>query len=348
MASCRVRLEPSGTVFEAGEGEAVLNAALRHGVPLRYGCRHGNCSSCKYLVSDGDVDLGNASPYSLSEREREEGWALLCCARACSDLVIQVPEDPTDRLRPVLRPADFAATVSANERITRALYRLRLRLDRPLAFYPGQFLEVEVSGRSGEWRSYSIASPPSRCEEVDLVILKIPGGAFSGSLDQLSRGNPLRVRGPYGVSYLREGDQPILLVGGGSGIAPLLSILEAAAEDRDPRAITFYYGARTVADLPLQEEIANLQRRVPNLRYRPALSEPTADCRWEGPVGMIAQVIQRALADASPFDAYICGPPPMCDTVSLILAAKGLQEGHAFLDRFYSAVDSAATTARRS
>jgi propane monooxygenase reductase subunit len=342
VATCRVRLEPSGTVFQASEGEAVLNAALRQGVPLRYGCRHGNCSSCKYLVSDGEVDLGNASPYSLSEREREEGWALLCCARACSDLVIQVPEDPTDRLRPVVRPADFTATVSANARITRALHRLRLHLDRPLAFYPGQFLEVEVPGRSGEWRSYSIASAPSRCEEVDLVILEIPGGAFSGSLERLSPGTPLRARGPYGVSYLREGDEPILLVGGGSGIAPLMSILEAMAEDRDPRAITFYYGARTAADLPLREEIASLETRVQNLRYRPALSQPTADCHWEGPVGMIAQVIQHELGDASPFDAYICGPPPMCDTVSLILAAKGLQEGHAFLDRFYSAVAPAA------
>jgi NAD(P)H-flavin reductase len=119
-----------------------------------------------------------------------------------------------------------------------------------------------------------------------------------------------------------------------------MSMLEAAAENRDPRAITFYYGARAVADLPLQDEIAALQRRVRNLRYRPALSEPTAKCLWEGPVGMIAQIIQRDIADASPFDAYICGPPAMCDTVERILAAKGLQEGHAFLDRFYSAVDS--------
>ncbi|MBI2964569.1 MAG: 2Fe-2S iron-sulfur cluster binding domain-containing protein [Deltaproteobacteria bacterium] len=348
MAGRRIRLEPNGTVFEAAESEAVLNAALRQGVPLRYGCRHGNCSSCKYLVSDGDVDLGNASPYSLSEREREEGWALLCCARALSDLVIQVPEDPTDRLRPVLRPADFAATVAANDRVTRALHRLRLRLDRPLAFYPGQFLEVEVPGRPGEWRSYSIASSPSRSAEVDLVILKVPGGAFSASLERLGGGAALRVRGPYGTSYLREGDRPILLVGGGSGIAPLLSILEFAAEAGDRRAITFFYGARTAADLPLQEEIAELQRRLPHLRYRPALSEPTADCRWAGAVGLIAQVIQRELADASPFDAYVCGPPPMCDTVSLILAAKGLPDGRAFLDRFYSAVESPGSSEPRA
>src|SRR4051812_1593489 len=100
----RVRLTPRGTVFDAREGEALLNAALRQGIPLRYGCRPGNCSSCKYLVTEGEVDLGNASPYSLSEREREDGWALLCCPRALSDLEIEVPEEPTERLREVIRP----------------------------------------------------------------------------------------------------------------------------------------------------------------------------------------------------------------------------------------------------
>jgi NAD(P)H-flavin reductase/ferredoxin len=340
MSSCRVRLEPSGTSFEVAPDEALLNAALRQGIPLRYGCRHGNCSSCKYLVTEGEVDFGRASPYSLSEREREEGWALLCCARALSDLVIQVQDDPADRLRPVVPPAEFAATVSANDRVTRSLHRLSLRLDRPFVFYPGQFLEVEVPGQAGEWRSYSMASSPSRGDQVDLVILRIPGGMFSSRLDDLRPGSPLRVRGPYGTSYLRDGEEPILLVAGGSGIAPMMSILEFAAEQSDPRPITFFYGARTAADLPFRDEIVELQRRSRELRFRPALSEPTPDCRWEGPVGMIAQVIQRDLADASPYDAYICGPPPMCDTVSVILAAKGLPEGHAFLDRFFSAVET--------
>ncbi len=258
MPTCRIRLEPSGTSFEAAPDEALLNAALRQGIPLRYGCRHGNCSSCKYFVTEGDVDVGKASPYSLSEREREEGWALLCCARALSDLVIRVDEDAGDRLRPVIRPAEFDATVSANEQVTRSLHRLRLRLDRPFAFYPGQFLEVEVPTHPGEWRSYSMASSPSRGDEVDLVILQIPGGMFSGCLGDLEPGSPLHVQGPYGASYLRGGEEPILLVAGGSGIAPMMSILEFAAEQSDPRPITFFYGARTAADLPLQEEITVL------------------------------------------------------------------------------------------
>lgn len=338
MSISKVRLAPSGLVFEAGEDEAVLNAALRQGISLRYGCRHGNCSSCKYRVIDGDVDLGHASPYSLSEREREDGWALLCCARALSDLEIEVPEDPSDRLRPVIRPVEHDSVIVANDRVSRSLHRLRLRLDGPMEFYPGQFLEVEVPGRPGEWRSYSMASSPNRRGEVELVILRIPGGLFSACLETLQPGDALRIRGPYGTSYLREGDEPILLVAGGSGIAPMLSILEYTAERADPRPMTFFYGARTAADLPLQDRIAAWQRGS-KVRYRPALSDPTPECRWEGQVGMIAQVIQRDVPDASGYDAYICGPPPMCDTVSLILSAKGLQEGHAFLDRFYSAVD---------
>jgi NAD(P)H-flavin reductase/ferredoxin len=338
MSRHAIRLEPSGLEFEAEDGELILNAALRQGVPLRYGCRHGNCSSCKYLVTDGEIDLGGASPYSLSEREREEGWALLCCARAESDLVVDDPGNPDDRLRPVIAPAERTAEVLANEPVSRSLVRLRLRLGSAMDFYPGQFLEVEIPSRPGEWRSYSMASSPSRPGEIELVIRRIPGGAFSSRLDDLAPGSALRVRGPYGTSYLRDGERPILLVAGGSGIAPMLSILRHATEAGDPRPFTFYYGARTSADLPLQDEIVALQRKNPNLRYRPALSEPTADCRWEGPVGMIAQILQRDLDDASPYDAYLCGPPPMCDTVDVILSAKGLAEGRSFLDRFYSAV----------
>ena len=339
MAGCEVELRPSGIVFEAEEGESILNAALRQGVPLRYGCRHGNCSSCKYLVSDGELDFGRASPYSLSEREREEGWALLCCARALSDLVIEVPEDPSDRLRPVIPPVETTARLVANDRITRSLHRLRFAPERPFSFYPGQFLEVEVPTSPGEWRSFSMASSPSHPEELSLVVLRIPNGLFSSALDQLTAGDELRIRGPYGASYLRDGSDPLLLVAGGSGIAPMMSILAATSESHDPRPVTFFYGARTAADLPLAGEIETLCAANPRLRYRPALSEPTAACSWQGATGLIAQVIQRELADASPFDAYICGPPPMCDTVSVILAAKGLPDGRAFLDRFYSAVD---------
>src|SRR5688572_17031590 len=198
MDAARVRLKQSGIVCDAKENEALRNAALRQGVPLRYGCRQGNCSSCKYLVTDGELDLGKASPCSLADRERGAGRALLCCARALSALEIEVPEDPAERLREVIRPGEFSASLVANDRVSRVLHRLRLRLDRPMPFYPGQFLELEIPGRPDEWRSYSMASSPSHGDEVDLVIQRIPGGLFSGRLETLETGASLRVRGPYG------------------------------------------------------------------------------------------------------------------------------------------------------
>jgi NAD(P)H-flavin reductase/ferredoxin len=335
---CRVRLEPSAVSFAAGADETVLNAALRQGISLRYGCRHGNCSTCKYLLLEGDVDFGNASPYSLPEREREEGWALLCCARPLTDLVIQVADEPEEGLRPVISPGERYVRVEKLEQVSRALWRLRLALEEPLDFYPGQFLELELPDRAGEWRSYSMGSSPARRETIDLVIGRIPGGAFSDRIERYQPGFELHVRGPYGTSYLREGDRAVLLVGGGSGLAPMISILEYAADTGDPRPFTFYYGARTRADLPLVEQIQAFNSRLPKLAFLPALSEPTQDCNWDGPVGLIAQEIQRSLADASPYDAYLCGPPPMCDTVALILAAKGLAEQRCHLDPFYSAI----------
>lgn len=336
MSSTSIRIVPKGTVFDAREGETILDAGLRHGVPLKYGCRHGNCSTCRYRITEGEVDLGHASPYSLPEADREEGFALLCCATALSDLEIEVPEDAGQRLREVITPGEQLVVVERNEAVSRTLVRLRLRPQGAFAFYPGQFLEIEVPG-SDEWRSFSMASAPGRQGEIDLVIQKLPGGLFSEQLGVIRPGDELRIRGPFGTSYLREGERPVLLVAGGSGIAPMLSILEALAIAGDPRTVEFYYGVRTRADLPLGDEIAALAARHGRVSYRPALSEPTPECRWDGPQAMIAQVLQAELSDASPFDAYICGPPPMCDTVSVILAAKGLAEEHAFLDRFYSA-----------
>lgn len=333
-----IRLEPGGARFAARADEPILNAALRQRVGLRYGCRHGNCSSCKYRLVDGEVDFGRASPYSLSEREREDGWALLCCARALSDLVIENPAEAEQGMLPVLPPVEQTATVAAVEPLSASLWRLRLALESPLGFYPGQFVEVGVAGEPGEWRSYSIASAPSTPGSIELVVKRIPGGAFSGRVETLAPGSALALRGPYGASYLREADRPILFAATGSGIAPILSMLRAAAEARDPRELTFFYGARTRADLVLLEEIRAIEARLPRFAFRPSLSAPTPACAWEGPTGRVTQLVQRAVADASGADAYLCGAPDMCDSIALLLGAKGIPEERVFFDRFFAAV----------
>ena len=201
-------LVPSGESFQIDAGESVLDAALRQGCALNYGCRHGNCSSCKYFLEAGDVEHGAASIYSLTEAERDEGFALLCCARPLTDLVIAAREGDDPRAAPLLAPTARAATVDVVEPVTARLWRIMLALDAPLAFYPGQFIELQIPG-TALWRSYSIASAPARSTQLELVIKHLPGGAFSGQLPTLARGLQISMRGPFGTSYLRAGTAAI-------------------------------------------------------------------------------------------------------------------------------------------
>jgi NAD(P)H-flavin reductase/ferredoxin len=394
----KARLEPSGREFSLYPGESILNSALRQRILLQYGCRNGRCSSCKYFLIEGEVDFGKVSPYSLSENEKEEGWALLCQARALSDLTIR-DQDISDRDdAPVLTPRDATAEISAIEKLTESLWGLQLILPHPLIFYPGQFIEVEAPGRPGSWRCYSIASSAAHPDRIDLVVKRIAGGEFSGQVELLARGSRLAVRGPYGMSYLRDSERPILLVATGSGLAPLLSILRSSAEQRDPRSFQLYYGARTTGDLIFRDELYAMEQRLPHFRFKPSLSAPAAtdpslasvgpsvvtrasssaapkasptsagpsaaaDSSLDsmGPtgaypersravpnpspatlsrvsVGRVTQALQRDVTDASPFDAYICGHPDMCESVATLLLAKGIPENRIFRDDFYPAV----------
>jgi NAD(P)H-flavin reductase/ferredoxin len=328
-------LRPSGERFEIVPGETVLDAALRQGIRLDYGCRHGNCSTCKYRLIEGEVDFGSASPYSLPESEREEGYALLCCAKPLEDLEIEIRRRPDRRVKPIVPPSQRAAEVAAVEQVTDTLWTLRLRPDAPLTFYPGQFVELAHAELDVPWRSYSIATPPG-ASELGFVMKRVANGAFSGRLDRMRPGDPLRLRGPYGTSYLRDGAEPVLLCATGSGIAPILSILRGAAEAGDSRSFRFYYGARTPADLRVAEALAS--GKVPNdFTFTPVLSQ--ADETWTGARGRVTGAIQAGIPDASRLDAYLCGAPDMCDTVGRLLEAKGLPENHLFYDRFYPAVE---------
>ncbi len=334
----RVRTEPSGQEFEVRSDETVLNAALRQGVGLRYGCRQGNCSSCKYYLVEGEVEFGKASPYALSEAEREEGWALLCCARPLEDLEIQDRGEADERSLPVLRPEERRSTVAGVAQLTPSLWQLRVYLDAAFEYYPGQFAELEVPGRTGMWRAYSIANAGGGGSELEFLVKRIPEGAFSGQVDTLEVDQPIGLRGPFGTSYLRDGEAPILLVATGSGLAPLRAMLQDAAVRADPRAIHLYYGARTRADLPVEAEIEALRAALPGLDYRPCLSQPTEACGWKGRTSRVTQAIQREVADASPYDAYLCGAPEMCDAIGRLLEAKGIEEAKLFFDRFHPAL----------
>ncbi len=332
----KARLEPSGREFSLEPGDSVLNCALRQRIVLQYGCRNGRCSSCKYLLIDGEVDFGKTSPYCLTDNEKDEGWALLCQARALSDLVIrdQPSSDRDDAA--IITPQDHTAQIVAVHQLSASLWHLQLDLINPIRFYAGQYIEIEAPGQPGNWRCYSIASSPANPDRIELVVKRIPGGGFSDRVDRLVHGFELAIRGPYGMSYLRVGYRPVLLVATGSGVAPLLSILRYCAAENVDRSFQFYYGARQQSDLILREEIHQLEARMPRFSFKPTLSASVASDEWLGAVGRVTQILQREILDASPYDAYICGQPEMCESVSTLLLAKGIPENRIFRDDFFA------------
>jgi NAD(P)H-flavin reductase/ferredoxin len=333
----KARLEPSGREFSLESCDSVLNCALRQRILLQYGCRNGRCSSCKYLLLDGEVDFGKTSPYCLTDNEKDDGWALLCQARALSDLVIRDQDSSNRDDAAIITPQDHTAKVTSVAQLNASLWRLQLELTTPITFYAGQYIEVEAPGQQGHWRCYSIASSPHCPDSIELIVKRIPGGGFSDQIDRLVRGLELAIRGPYGMSYLRAGDRPVLLVATGSGIAPLLSILRSSATEKVDRSFELYYGARRQSDLIFRDEIHRLLLLLPRLSLKPTLSAPSAGDEWTGAVGRVTQVLQREVLDASPYDAYICGQPEMCESVSTLLLAKGIPENRIFRDDFFAA-----------
>ena len=333
-----VRFEPVGIDIEVDENQTILRAALEQGVLLPHGCKEGQCASCKSLVLEGeDIELDKYSTFALPDFEKEEGFTLLCRAHAFEDLTIELLNYDAELIRSGLPIQTAVAEVVSNERVTHDMRHLVIRLIEPteIRFFPGQYLDFAIPD-SDESRSFSMANTPSRDGRLEFIIKILPGGRFSQFLDtQVKQGDRLEVNGPYGMFTLREGHGgDLMFIGGGAGMAPILSVLRSMAERGITRRATYYYGARRRRDLCFEEELRELESSMPNFRYIPALSEPADDDDWDGEVGLITDVVARHEADLSGADGYICGPPPMVDAAIAALMRLGTPEQRIYYDKF--------------
>jgi propane monooxygenase reductase component len=330
-----VRLEPVGIEFEVDEDETVLRGAFRQGLMLMHGCKEGQCAACKSFLLDGEVDLEKYSTFALNDFEKEEGWTLLCRAHAESDLEVELINYDEEVLRSGVALQTRTARVEKIEPLTHDIYRLALG-DVDLPFKPGQYVDITIPG-SDEVRSFSMANVPSDPPgRLEFMIKAYPDGRFSSLLTdgQIKEGQELEVTGPYGVFTLRKNsDRPLLFIGGGAGMAPILALLRSLAEQGSERAGVYYYGARRPQDLFHLEELAELERRLPNFRFVPALSDCDGE-EWDGEQGLITDVVSRCEPELDQADAYLCGPPPMVDAAIALLDAKGVPESRVYYDKF--------------
>ncbi len=289
-----VRFEPVGIEIEVDEDQTILRAAAEQGIMLMHGCKEGQCASCKSFMLEGDdIEHDRYSTFALPDYEKEEGYTLLCRAHAYEDVTIELLNYDEDMIRSGLPIQQAVAEVVSNEPVTHDMRHLVLRLVEPgpaeVKFFPGQYMDIAVPG-TDQVRSFSMANTSSRDGLLEFVIKVYPDGLFSHFLDaRLQPGDRLELTGPFGVFTLREGDTDLVFIGGGAGMAPILSLLRSMAERGISRKATFFYGARGRSDLCFEDEIHALAEKLPGFSYVPALSHE----EWDGETGLITDVVKR-------------------------------------------------------
>jgi len=276
--------------------------------------------------------------------EREQGYALLCTTYPLEDVTIELFDYEEAELLAAAPIQEYQAEVERITELTHDIRGLHLRLVEPtdIAFKAGQYVDLLVPGTK-EWRSYSMANPPSRSRKIEIMVKLMPGGLFSSYVaDNLKVGEQLTLQGPYGNFHLRDTQQPALFVAGGSGMAPILSLLRDMDERHDARSVIYFYGGRARRDLQL-EELSGYERTLPNFRFVPALSEPLADDAWDGEQGLITEVGKRNVESLVGHQGYMCGPTPMIDAALALFTRGGIVESDIFYDKFVTKADAGVT-----
>jgi phenol hydroxylase P5 protein len=342
-----VTIEPIGEQIEVEDDQTILQAALRQGVWLPFACGHGTCGTCKVQVVDGDVDVGDASPFALMDVERDEGKVLACCATVESDVTIEadIDVDPDFEGYPV---EDYVATVTDIVDLSPTIKGVHLKLERPMTFQAGQYINIELPGVDGP-RAFSLANPPSKADEVELHVRLVPGGAATTYIhEQLKPGDELNLSGPYGQFFVRS-SQPgdLIFIAGGSGLSSPQSMILDLLEQNDERKITLFQGARNQAELYNRELFEALDRDHANFTYVPALSDAADDADWQGFRGYVHEAAREHYDGRFAGNkAYMCGPPPMIDAAITALMQGRLFERDIFMEKFLTAADGAEETQR--
>jgi ferredoxin-NADP reductase/ferredoxin len=323
----KVRLEPIGVEIECGADETVLDAAFRQGLNLVYGCREGQCSACKCFLLEGEVALKRYSNFALSDTEQASGYTLMCRAMPEQDLVVELLHYDPENFELEHAIHDGEASVEAVEPLTHDITRLVLKAPG-FTFTPGQYVDLHVPDSGNAKRSFSMANLPGD-DRIELMIKRYPGGRLSGMLeDRIQPGDTLGYTGPYGSLRVHDSEAPILMIAGGSGMAPVLSLLRHLAQTGCMRPIRFFYGARTEQDLFHTEHIEGLD--LSDFQFIPVTGRFVHEAVDE----YLTEVARSETSNAPEAHVYMCGPPPMIEAAEDMLAAHGVSDDRIFIDKF--------------
>jgi CDP-4-dehydro-6-deoxyglucose reductase len=343
--SLTVTVQPAGRSFTVERDGTLLAAAIAQGIGLPYGCKDGACGSCKSKLLEGRVVHGVHQRKALSAEEEAAGLVLTCCAVPQTDCVIEARSVPAEGVHPVLKMPVRVMT------LTRAapdvlIVRLQLPATQNFQYHAGQYLEFIL--RDGSRRAYSMATAPHQLGEppaVDLHIRHMPGGKFTDhAFANLKERDILRAEGPFGSFFLRDGEEPLILLASGTGFAPIKALVEQLEFSGSTRSVTLYWGGRRPQDLYLHSWMLEAAARLPWLRYVPVVSDALPEDGWDGRLGFVHRAVLEDHADLRAHSVYACGAPIVVESAKrdFVLEA-GLDPERFYADAFTSEADKHAS-----
>lgn len=311
--------------------DSLLNILSSHKIFIPSACGgKATCGFCKFQLIEGGGEIKPTELPFLSQKEKEEGIRLSCQVKVRDNMKIAIPKE-------LLNAKEYKTKVSHIEDLTYDIKLVRFELINPteMHFKPGQYAQIKVPGID-VIRAYSIASHPKYNNQIELIIRQVPNGQATTFVHQaLQVGDKMILTGPYGDFYLQEdSNREMICIAGGSGKAPIRSILYYLRDQGMPRKVKYFFGAKSKRDLYYTEEFEELQKEFPNFEYIPALSEPKPEDQWTGQVGLITDVVDRNTQDLSEAEAYLCGSPGMINACIKVLNKHRVKQENVFYDSF--------------
>lgn len=321
-------VQPLGHRLAVDPGANLLEALRQHNVPVSYSCLAGRCGTCRCKVLNGRVlETGREAKIT---NPHDDGHVLACMSVVTESCTIEIPEP--DEV--VIHPARILkASVVANDAMTHDIRRLRLRANKPLSFSPGQYATLQFTPAHS--RPYSMAGVCGD-DELEFHVRLVPEGRVTGYIaTQLQVGDSVRVTGPLGTAYLRTRHAgPMLCMAGGTGLAPVLSIVRGALAGGMTNPIHVYFGVRTPADLYGAPWLHDLAQQHRNLHVHIVISSGNDDPRHRN--GLVTEAVAHDWDSLAGWRAYLCGAPPMVEAATFLVRQKGVLSEHVHADAFYA------------
>lgn len=331
----KVNINNGKRVLEAKEGEILIDVLSAQGIHLPSACgSKGNCGLCKLKVTKPEIPFTKAEFERLSDDKRNESIHLSCQISLQQDINIEIPDE-------YLTSQEYTAKLTSRRLLTSDIIELTLELISPasISFNPGQYILLKVPPRGDRkafMRPFSIASSSADTSFIQLNIRRNPEGiCTSWVFDELKQGQVVNFSGPRGNFYMRNTERPMLFISGGSGMAPVRSILKTMNHYKINRKAIFFFGALSHLDLFYLDEMEKLQKNMGDFKFIPALSKEPEGSAWQGERGLIPEVAQRHLTgDVSEYEAYLCGKPVMIQSCISILTMKNIPSERTYFDLF--------------